>query len=101
MPPLAAFPMHYYPATDTMILPPGATQSCHLNGSGLDCQIRRSAIVWRLWSEQQASNVWFADHPPRTFHSIRVLPFGFVTLYSSSGCTNLSTNSLFLGPQPA
>src|SRR5580704_3196125 len=36
------------------ILPPGANQSCHLNGSGLDCQIQRSAAVWRLRSEQQA-----------------------------------------------
>ena len=36
------------------ILPPGAIQSCHLNESGLDCQIQRSATVWRLRSEQQA-----------------------------------------------
>src|ERR1700730_9992241 len=36
------------------ILPPGATQSCHLNGSGLERQIQRSATVWRLRSEQQA-----------------------------------------------
>src|ERR1700692_4790142 len=33
------------------ILPPGATQSCHLNGSGLDRQIQRSAAEWRLRSE--------------------------------------------------
>jgi hypothetical protein len=36
------------------ILPPGATQSCHLNGSGLERQIQRSAAEWRLRSEQQA-----------------------------------------------
>jgi hypothetical protein len=36
------------------ILPSGATQSCHLNGSGLERQIQRSAAEWRLRSEQQA-----------------------------------------------
>src|SRR5258705_9657160 len=36
------------------ILPPGAILSCQLNESGLDCQIQRSATVWRLRSEQQA-----------------------------------------------
>src|ERR1700730_14576860 len=36
------------------ILPPGATQSCHLNGSGLERQIQRSAAEGRLRSEQQA-----------------------------------------------
>src|ERR1700736_1962292 len=36
------------------ILPPGATQSCHLNGSGLEHQIQRSAAEWRLRSEQEA-----------------------------------------------
>src|SRR6266480_4499846 len=36
------------------ILPSGATQSCHLNGSGLERQIERSAAEWRLRSEQQA-----------------------------------------------
>ena len=36
------------------ILPLGAIQSCHLNESGRDCQIQRSATVWRLRSEQQA-----------------------------------------------
>jgi hypothetical protein len=35
-------------------LPPGAIQSCHLNESGLDCQIERSAAAWRLRSGQQA-----------------------------------------------
>jgi hypothetical protein len=36
------------------ILPSGTTQSCHLNGSGLDRQIQRSTTLWRLRSEQQA-----------------------------------------------
>lgn len=36
------------------ILPSGTTQSCHLNGSGLDRQIQCSTTVWRLRSEQQA-----------------------------------------------
>jgi hypothetical protein len=37
--PLAEFPMHYDPAAR-------CNQFCHLNGS-LDCQIQRSAAVWR------------------------------------------------------
>jgi hypothetical protein len=53
--PLVASPKHYYPATEyDEILPSGATQSCHLNGSGLDCQIPLSEAAWRLRSEQQA-----------------------------------------------
>jgi hypothetical protein len=36
------------------ILPPCAIQSCHLNKSGLDCQMQRSATVGRLRSEHQA-----------------------------------------------
>ena len=40
--PLAASPMHYYPCRYDEILPPGATQSCPLNGSRLDCQIQGS-----------------------------------------------------------
>jgi hypothetical protein len=42
------------------ILRPGATQSCHLNGSGLDRQIQHSAAEWRLRSEQQAVRCGFA-----------------------------------------
>jgi hypothetical protein len=45
--PLAAFPMHYYPAA-------GAIQPCHLIRGGLDCQIPLSAAAWRLQSEKQA-----------------------------------------------
>jgi hypothetical protein len=41
------------------ILPPGATQSCRLNGSGLNCQIQGSATVWRLRSPVSRSS---ADH---------------------------------------
>ena len=45
----AAFAMHSYPAIDRMkILPAGAIQFCHLNENDLDCQIHRSATVWRL-----------------------------------------------------
>jgi hypothetical protein len=56
--PLVASPKHYYPATEyDEILPSGATQSCHLNGSGLDCQIPLSEAAWRLRSEQQGRNV--------------------------------------------
>ena len=43
--PLAAFPMHYYPAAR-------CNQSCHLIRSGLDYQIQRSAAAWPLRSEQ-------------------------------------------------
>jgi hypothetical protein len=44
--PLAAFPIHYYPAAwCNPILP--------LVRSALDCQIQLFEAAWRLWSEQQ------------------------------------------------
>jgi hypothetical protein len=50
----------------TVILPPGAIQSCHLVRSGLDCQIQRSAAVWRLRSGQTGSKVRIARDSPAT-----------------------------------
>jgi hypothetical protein len=45
---------HWRHSRCTIILPPGAIQSCHLIRSGLDCQIQLSEAAWRLRSEQQA-----------------------------------------------
>jgi hypothetical protein len=48
-------PMHYYPATEyDEILASDATQSCHLNGRALDCQISLPEAASLLRSEQQA-----------------------------------------------
>jgi hypothetical protein len=55
--PLAAFPMHYYPAAR-------CNQSCHLIRSGLDYQIERSAAAWPLRSEQTGSKVRIAGNTP-------------------------------------
>src|SRR6266851_7478969 len=50
----AALCCHWRHSRCTIILPPGAIQSCHLIRSGLDCQIQLSEAAWRLRSEQQA-----------------------------------------------
>jgi hypothetical protein len=59
MPPLAAFPMHYYPAAQCI-------QSCHLIRSCLDCQIQRYTAPWRLRIGATGSKVRFARDPGGT-----------------------------------
>jgi hypothetical protein len=66
MPPVAASPMHYYPAARcNPILP--------FNAKGLDCQIQRPAPAWRTPVGQPGSKAGFARYPPG-FHQVRCPP---------------------------
>jgi hypothetical protein len=67
MRPLAAFPMHYYPAARCNPILPFNSQRSRLPN-------QRSATTWRLRSEQPGSKVRLARDPPKTRKSGAPMP---------------------------
>jgi hypothetical protein len=92
----ATLSCHWQHSQCTIILPPGAIQSCHLIRTGLDCQIRRSAAAMATPVGATRSKVRFVRDPEATPSKSSVRQADFSFKWKSTQWKSVNT-SAFLG----